>query len=104
MTMSNATTPFCGALDGDSFDPHRVALRHLSRPVGVGPMRAFERKSGETVTQAVLVVDSPGVIEVDAATIAETFDIVRRRGPEVVEQRLLAARADPCDLVQRRLL
>lgn len=54
--------------------PRRVALRHLSRPIGVRPMPAFERKSGEAVTQAVLVVDSPGVIDVDATTIAETFE------------------------------
>jgi hypothetical protein len=54
--------------------PHRVALRHLSRPLGTQAMRAFARKSGKAATDAVLVVDGPGVIEVDAATIAETFE------------------------------
>ncbi|MBW2717367.1 MAG: hypothetical protein JRD94_02085 [Deltaproteobacteria bacterium] len=54
--------------------PHPVTLQRLSRPRAAQPMRAFRRKNEQGPVAAVLVVDQPGVIEVDAATLAEAFE------------------------------
>jgi Ca2+-binding RTX toxin-like protein len=54
--------------------PHSVAFRRLSRPLAVQSMPAFRRKNAAAPAAAVLVVEEPGVIEVDAATLAEAFE------------------------------
>ncbi|MGB8329527.1 MAG: C25 family cysteine peptidase [Polyangiales bacterium] len=54
--------------------PRVVALKRLSHPASAKPMNAFRRKSSGTATGAVLVVDHPGVVEVDAATIATALE------------------------------
>ena len=54
--------------------PHPVALRRLSRSPAVQPMQSFRWKNVEPPTAAVLVVDGPGVIEVNGVTLAEVFE------------------------------
>jgi len=53
--------------------PHRVRLERLSRPKAVEQRHTFARKAAPTPTGAVLVVDQAGVIEVDAAAIADAL-------------------------------
>jgi hypothetical protein len=54
--------------------PHPVALRRLLRPPAVQPMRSFRQKNAEAPMAVVLVVDQPGVVEVDAVTLADAFE------------------------------
>jgi hypothetical protein len=52
-----------------------VALRRLARPALGQWMQSFARKGAGTPVAAVLVVDEPGVIDVDAAAVAEALEI-----------------------------
>ena len=53
--------------------PHRVMRRRLERPAAGSSMQSFARKSLGTPVAAVLAVEAPGLIEVDAAAIAEAL-------------------------------
>ncbi len=55
--------------------PHPVVLARLSRPAATRSIHSFRPKSAGAPTAAVLMVDRPGVIEVDAAAIAEALEI-----------------------------
>ena len=76
-TMAGAGDTLVQSRAGQGRVPHRVALKRLSRPSVPRSIQSFRTKMAGIPTAVVLIVDQPGVIEVDAAVIAEALETSR---------------------------